>query len=545
MDLLLDIGLLIAAARIAEQLLGRLGLHPAVACTLAGAVLGPLTGIVEPLEAADILLFTAAFVFLVVGLDEVDLPGFVAAARGRYLVAAGFAAGAAVLAALAVTSDLWGFGLGLGLPAALALAGVLALSSVGIASDVLAGKGLLKEQTGLRLFTTVVIAETLLLLLVAATISGFDRVPAVGGAAVQLGKMAGFALAVWIAAAKLLPRAGELLRRVPGAAALNFALLAGSLALAAAGAEAVGMHGFLGALLLGASLSGLPHRLRDGMLPGMRRFAEAWQTPLFFAAAGVHLDASLVGLPAATVAALVCVPLAGKLVGAIAGARLAGLDTPLAVAAGLMAKGPTEIAFLAVLAASGVIGRDVYSLLVIVMFGYVLLAPGAMGAALDRARAPARPARPRMVLPSFARHALAGVRVSSVLDRTRAYPGSEVSVENFLSDWTVPNQYDYLVVDDRVPVGIVPLSKARAMRDASRADAPLRDALRRRMPQASPDEPIDDVLQRMAGHWMTVAAVMDPRTGEFLGTVTSHDLLDLVALMDEIEDEVQRRDADT
>ena len=545
MDLLLDIGLLIAAAKIAEQLLGRLGLHPAVACTLAGAVLGPLTGIVQPLEAADILLFAAAFVFLVVGLDEVDLPGFLAAARGRYLVAAGFAAGAAVLAALAVTSDLWGIGLGLRLPVALALAGVLALSSVAIASGVLAGKGLLKEQTGLRVFTTVIIAETLVLLLVAATISGFDRVPAVGGAAVQLGKMAGFALAVWIAAAKLLPRAGELLRRVPGAAALNFALLAGSLALAAAAAEAIGMHGFLGALLLGASLSGLPHRLRDGMLPGMRRFAEAWQTPLFFATAGVHLDASFLGLPAAVVAALVCVPLAGKFVGAVAGARLAGLDTPLAVAAGMLAKGPTEIAFLAVMAASGAIRPDVYSLLVFVMFGYLLLAPPAIGAALDRARAPERPAPPRMVLPSFARHALAGVKVSSVLDRTRAYPGTDVSIDSFLSDWTVPNQYDYLVVDDGVPVGILPLSKARAMRDSARADAPLRDALRRRMPQASPDEPIDDVLQRMAGHWMTVAAVMDPRTGEFLGTVTSHDLLDLVALMDEIEDEVQRQGAET
>ena len=544
MDLLLDIGLLIAAAKTAEHFLGRFGLHPAVACTLAGVVLGPLTGIVQPPQAADILLFAAAFVFLVVGLDDVDLPGFVAAARGRYLLAAGFAAGAAVLAALAVTSDLWGFGLGLGLPAALALAGVLALSSVGIASDVLAGKGLLKEQTGLRLFTTVVIAEMLLLLLVVAAISGFDRVPAVGGAAVQLGKLAGFALAVWIVAAQLLPRAGELLRRVPGAAALNFVLLAGSLALAAAGAEAVGLHGFLGALLLGASLSGLPHRLRDGMLPGMRRFAEAWQTPLFLAAAGVHLDASLVGLPAATVAALVCVPLAGKFAGAVAGARLAGLDTPLAVAAGLMAKGPTEIAFLAVLAASGAIGRDVYSLLVLVMFGYILLAPPAIGAALDRARTPDRPARPRMVLPSFARHALAGVRVRSVLDRTRAYPGSEVSVDRFLAEWTVPNQYDYLVVDDGVPKGVVPLSKAQALRDSARAETPLRDALRRRIPQASPDEPIDDVLQRMAGHWMTVAAVMDPRTGEFLGTVTSHDLLDLVALMDEIEDEVQRRDAD-
>ena len=280
---LLDIGLLLVAAKAAELVLGRLGLHTAVACTLAGALLGPLAGIVEP--------------------------------------------------------------------------------------------------TGLRVFTTVVIAETLALLLVVATISRFDY-----------------------------------------------------------------CLGAIGGLVLGASLSGLPHRLRDDMLPGMRRAADAFFVPLFFASAGLQLDLSFLALPAATIAALVCIP-------------------------------------------------------------------------------------------------LAGVTVNSVLDPTRAYPGSEASIESFLAEWTVPNQYDYLVVDDGVPAGVVALSKARAMRDASRADAPLRDALRRRMPQASPDEPIDDVLQRMAGHWMTVAPVTDPRTGDFLGTVTSHDLLDLVALMDEIEDEVQRQGA--
>ena len=476
---LLDIGLLIVAAKTAQHVLGRLGLHTAIACTLAGALLGPLAGIVEPTGAIPLLLGAGVVVFFfIVGLDEIDVPGFIAAARGRYFAAAAVSVGVAVLAALLVTSDLSGAGFALGLDfhAALALAGVLVLSSVGVVSRVLAGKGLLKELVGLRMFTTVSVAEALALLLVIAAISGFDY----------------------------------------------------------------GL-GAIGALVLGASVSGLPHRMRADILPGVRRAADALVVPLFFAAAGLHLDLSFLALPAATIAAVVCIPLAGKFAGALVGARLAGLDTPFAVATGQMAKGATEIALLVVLLESGAIGGEVFSLLVLVMFGYILLAPRGIGAALDRTRPPAHAARPRMVLPSFARHALAGVTVNSVLDRTRAYPGPELPVRSFLDEWTVPYQYDYLVVADGAPAGIVSLSKARAMRDASRADAPLRDALRRRMPRASPDEPIDDVLQRMASHWMTVAPVTDPRTGDFLGTVTSHDLLDLVALMDEIEDEVQRQ----
>ena len=140
----------------------------------------------------------------------------------------------AVLTAFLVTSDLVGAGFALGLEfdAALALAGILSLSSVGAVSRVLAAKGLLKEQTGLRIFTTVSVAEALALLLVAAAVSGFDY----------------------------------------------------------------GL-GAIGALLLGAALSGLPHRLRDDMLPGVRRVTEAWLTPLFFAVAGLYLDVSFLGLP--------------------------------------------------------------------------------------------------------------------------------------------------------------------------------------------------------------------------------------------------------
>ena len=330
---LLDIGLLIVAAKVSERVLGRLGLHTAVACTLAGALLGPLAGIVEPTGVIPLLLGAVAVVFFfIVGLDEIDVPGVIAAARGRYFAAAAVSVGVAVLAALLVTSDLSGAGFALGLDfhAALALAGVLALSSVGVVSRVLAGKGLLKDHAGLRMFTAVIIAEALALLLVAATISRFD-----------------------------------------------YGLVA------------------IGALVLGASVSGLPHRMRADILPGVRRAADALVVPLFFAAAGLHLDLSFLALPAATIAAVVCIPLAGKFAGALAGARLAGLDTPFAVATGQMAKGATEIAFLVVLLQSGAIGRGVFSLLVLVMFGYILLGPRGIGAALDRTRPPERMRRDR------------------------------------------------------------------------------------------------------------------------------------------------------
>ena len=47
LDVLLQVGLLIIVAKLAEGILGRFGLNSIVAYTVTGIVLGPVTGIVE------------------------------------------------------------------------------------------------------------------------------------------------------------------------------------------------------------------------------------------------------------------------------------------------------------------------------------------------------------------------------------------------------------------------------------------------------------------------------------------------------------------
>ena len=140
-DVLLPIGLLIVVAKLVEGALSRFGLNSIIAFTLTGVILGPATGIVEPTH--DLLLFLEIGVFVlffIVGLDEVDVPGFVATIRGRYFAAAMISVAISIVAALAVTSDLFGIDVGLGLDfkEALALAGILSLSSLGLAVKVLA-----------------------------------------------------------------------------------------------------------------------------------------------------------------------------------------------------------------------------------------------------------------------------------------------------------------------------------------------------------------------------------------------------------------------
>ena len=168
-EALLHIGLLVVVAKLTEAVLHRLGLVSIIGYTLAGVFLGPVAGIVEPTRDIQLFLSVGVFVlFFLIGIDELDLPGFMATVGGRYFVVGVISVVIPILASLIVTSDLLpvGFSLGLEFDKALCLAGILSLSSLGVVAKVLADKGLLKELIGLRIFTVVIIAEVTSLLVV-------------------------------------------------------------------------------------------------------------------------------------------------------------------------------------------------------------------------------------------------------------------------------------------------------------------------------------------------------------------------------------------
>ena len=548
-EALLSIGMLIVVAKLFEGVLSRIGLNSIVAFTAAGILLGPLTGLVEPEGQILIFLEVGVFIFFfLIGLEEIDISGFMTTIRGRYFVAALVSVVISIVASLVVTADLLNLGFALGsdggvleFTSALALAGILSLSSLGLVAKVLADKGLLRELIGLRIFTAVIIAEVIALLIVGLTIGEeTDTGLSVWGVLRLVGQIIGFTVIIWLVSAKLLPRVMNLLLRFLNVPELSFGLLMGFMFLVVVAAEEIGLHGSLGALLFGAALSGLPRQMRDDIMPGFRSTAEGLFVPLFFASAGLYLSLSFIELPLTTILALALIPMAGKLIASFAGTYIARLDTPVVLSVGLMGKGVAEIALLLVLHETHVIGDDVFSLLTIIMFGYILLMPPIIGLAVGRARMPEEASQPKLILPSFARLALDGVRVEAVMDRTREYPGPDMTVGEFLADWTVPNHNDYLVMEGGAPAGTVSLSGLRFLRRVSLSgrgafgNTPLRSVMRRHPPLAHPEDPIDDTLERMAEHSMTIIPVVDRGTGEFLGMVSSDEILELVALRGEV-----------
>lgn len=530
-DALIAIGLLIIVGKLAEGLFNRLRLNSIIAYTATGIVLGPVLGVIEPSPYLTTLLGIGIFIFFfVIGLEELDIDGFVKAIRGRFFVAALISVLLSYLAALAVTSTLFfDFGLGLdGFSAAMAVAGVAALSSLGLVAKVLADEGRMRDRVGIEMFSTVFIAELIALLVVGFTISEDVR-PSLQSIAFLLGEVVAFVVAAWLLSKYVFPYLVLLLRRFLDVPHLSFGLTLGGLFLMVEAAEQAGLHGSLGALLFGAALSGLPRQVRRDVLPGIRSVGEGLFVPLFFASAGLYFSMSFTNLPMPTIIALVVVPLAGKFVGAFVGTYATRLDNPLALGAGLMAKGVAEIALLLVLLENEVIGRELFSLLVLIMCGYILLTPPLLGVVVRHAKSRTEA---HDDLPQFlATFALEGLVIDDILDRERRQPTAGLSLREFADLWVESDQEDYVVEEqDGEVAGLISVGMLRYVPKELWDETPLAKVMRRELLFSWPDEPVEDALQRMTESALTALPVVERDTTQLVGVVTRKDVLELIAL---------------
>lgn len=537
-DALFAIGLLLVMAKLLEGLFKRFGISSIFAYAITGVILGPVTGLIDPENDFQILLNIGIFIFFfLVGLDELDISGFLRAIKGRLFIAAVLSVAISMVASLAVTTNvIFDVGLNLTFTDAMAVAGVLSLSSLGIVAKVLIDEDRLKEPVGIQIFTAVVIAEILVLFIVGFAISehqvlhGDGQFDAIANVGILLAQLAGFTIVTWVVCNKLIPRLLMLLHRVLQVPQLSYGLLLGGLFLVIVLAEKVGLHGSLGALLFGAALSPLPYQLRHDSMPGMRSTAEGLFVPLFFASAGLNLNLDFINLPPETIVALIFVPLAGKFAGAIISAYVTRLEAPLAIASGLMAKGVAEIALLLVMLHAGVIDEALFSLLVVVMFGYILLTPMGISYAVRRARHLDELRGDDVQLHLLERFVLGEIQVKDVLDQTRIYPEHTITVRNFVDHWTTPEQHDYVVVDGGQFAGVVSISLLRYLPRAQWGSTSLQEALRHNTPVARPDELVEDALQRMIDNSLSVLPVVNEDNGEFLGSVSSYEILEIVLL---------------
>ncbi len=373
--LFFDLALIIVVARLFGAAAKRVGQPPVIGEILAGLLLGPTiwgTTFTTTLFPSELLppltaianLGLALFMF-VVGF-EVDL-GLV---RGREQVAASVAVGS-IAAPLVL-----GAGLGVWLAHqhhvhhqvtfVLFFGTAMSITAFPVLARILTDRGLHRTRVGGLALAAASIDDVLAwaLLAVVLAVAGAGS----GHSQWRLALAPVYAAAMIWLVRPLLRRLGETFRRDGTLTPTVLAVVLVLLLLAGAATDWMGVKFIFGAFIFGLVMPRDIPALREAVLSRIEQVSVIVLLPVFFVVAGIKVNLRGVGLSGlADLGLIMVVAVAGKFGGAYYGARLARVRSRQAgaLAALMNTRGLTELVVLTIGLQMAILGRSLYSLMVV------------------------------------------------------------------------------------------------------------------------------------------------------------------------------------
>lgn len=385
-DVLLDLFLVLLAAKLGDELFKRLGQPALVGEILAGVLIGPsLLGIVEPGEVLEVfaelgVVFLLFWVGLETRLSELREVGRVAVMVGI----------------LGVLLPLAG-GLGLGAvrgdetATAVFLGAALVATSVGITSAVLIELGVLERRASRAILGAAVVDDVLALVLLALA-TGLAASGGVDVRALVLVIVLAFAFIGFFAigGTRLMQARPQLLQAPRFSESPLLPAVIICLGLAAVAAQ-IGLAAIIGAFLAGMIVAETreQHPIEDEIAP-----LYAFFPPFFFVFIGTEVDlaALLDGSALLLLLVVTVVAVVTKFAGAWLGARGLGRREATFVAIGMVPRGEVGIIVAGLGATSGVVDEELFAVIVGMSIVTTLLVPPLLRRTAPEVRSPDRPA---------------------------------------------------------------------------------------------------------------------------------------------------------
>ncbi len=366
---LVDLFVVLLAAKLGDELFKRLGQPTIVGEILAGVVLGSsVLGLVEPTETLEVFAeLGVVFLLFWVGLEtkasELAEVGATAALVGALGFALPLGGGIAL-----------GVGLGESASTSIFIGAALVATSVGITSAVLIGLGALSSRPA-RVILGAAVVDDILAMVLLAIAAG---IAAEGGVAateivVVVALAVGFVGFFGLGGTRLLRRQPQLLQRPRFSESPLLPAVLLALGLAAFAAE-IGLAAIIGAFLAGMMVAETKeqHPIEHEVAP-----LYAFFPPFFFVFIGLQVDLGAFA-DAGTLALLAGVTVlaaATKFAGAWLGARSLGARDAAFVGVGMVPRGEVGIIVAGIGRAAGVIDDELFAVIVGMSILTTLAAP--------------------------------------------------------------------------------------------------------------------------------------------------------------------------
>lgn len=478
---------LLVLARGLGILANRLGMPSVVGELLAGLLLGPtvLGGVAPGIQDAlfppetaqahllEIVSFIGVMLLLILTGLETDLK--LIAAKGRSAVKISLSGIViplvlGVVLGLQLSPDLIGANPETGEPTeqltfALFMGVAMAISAIPVIAKVFIDLKVIKRDLGQLTLAAAMIDDTLAWILLGIVV-GIARAGTLelGGVLTSIGTVLGFLLVSYTIGRVLVTRGIRWVgNNLPGEASMITTIMVFALVFAAF-AQYLNVEAVLGAFVVGV-LMGQIKRVDHHVIHTIEVVALSVFAPVFFASAGLKVDLRSLAEPRLLGIGLLVLAIAilGKFVGAFVGAKWARLGNweAMSLGAGMNARGAVEIIIATIGLNLGVLGQEMFTIIVMVAIVTSLMAPPILRFTLPRV--PYTDAeRERLAREASSRASLLG-NVHRVLLPTRGGTNSQLTAQ-LLSRMAVGATFEVTVmqVGTREPATVGPAGAGTA-----------------------------------------------------------------------------------
>lgn len=527
-EAILFLAVLVLAAKLCGEAFHRINQPTIIGNVIAGIIIGPaFLAIVDPIDEIDLFISIGIFfLFFLIGLEEIDLPGLFKVLRRRIFAgsAIGFLIPFIAAMAFSLTIDI-------DFVKSLAIAGVIGASSLGVAAKILTDLGKLRSTIGLEIFTIAGVVEFIAIIFtsVIIQIDTTQTLELLAFVWLFIKMIIFFAIAV-VLAIFVLPHFFRLIRKHLQAQQVYFAVVIGIILLVAYFAEVSGVHGAIGALLLGVAISRMNREEYLEISKSVNAVGHGIFIPIFFAGIGIHFTLDFLQLPMWVIFGFLGIIIGVKFIGSYVAVKIARMRPATTVAYGIMSKGAVDLALMLALLGVGLVEPDMFSLLVFGTLITMFISSSQLQRKLRKVIQVKIGTTELGFLPIYFRRTVSDKRAENVMDTSFPKINPNASFEEFQIEYDLVKK-PFLVLDDQEKlIGIVSKKEFEKYRKERRKSLTVGNVMYRKFQTVIPQEYLFSVIQKMNSHPFDIIPVISPtEEGKVIGMVTSENVLNLLA----------------
>ncbi len=523
----LYIGVLLLAAKLFGEIMHRINQPTILGNVLGGIIVGPaLFALVQPIEEIELFISIGVFfLFFLIGLEEIDLAGLFRVIRGRI-----FAGSAAAFLIPFIVAGIFGMALDMDFIKSFAIASVIAASSLGVTAKVLSDLGKLKSTIGLEIFTVAAIVEFIAIIVTSIMIQiSTSETPVFSEFIWIFVKMIIFFAVAGIVSVFVLPSFFRYIKKHLRVTQIYFGVVIGVILLVAYFAEISGVHGAIGALLLGIAVSRMSKVDYNEISKNMHAVGYGIFIPIFFAGIGLHFSTAFLDLELWVIVGFLVIMIGVKFLGSYIAVRIAQMRPATTVAYGVMSKGAVDLALMLSLLQVNILNNSLFSLLVLGTLMTMIISSVELQRKLKKLINFKVGAIEMGLVPGYFRRVVSDVTAMMVINTSYLKTTKDVTIKDFLAN----NKLDkrpFLVFDENdVLVGVVSKREIEKSHKKTRDITTIGDVMYEKVPTVLPSEYLFSVIQKMNSYPFDMIPVIDPEDlKKVIGIISNHDVLNLL-----------------